>query len=319
MNQYPSANISNSKIIILGLTSIIMSLSLFMSAFAPFPLSLITSLKGRKSGYAIGGVLVLVTFVLSVVVLKNILGFAIFALAFLISILVSEINLNRVKPVKGIFFSGLALIFLFAGIGYSSLKSKNQTLDQFILSEIEKNKDVFEVQKKELEKAGSSKQAFEALSILNQPEVLKDMIIRQMPSYLIISSFVIIWLNLMLLFRSKRLFRIDIGATSFDLINIKLPDNLIWGVIVALVMALVGEKVDASLPLVGETLLKAFGVFYFFQGFGIYIQFLDYTRIRGFFRTFLVVFTTLTASYLLAGIGLFDMFFNFRKYFKNKE
>ncbi len=60
-------------------------------------------------------------------------------------------------------------------------------------------------------------------------------------------------------------------------------------------------------------------MFYFFQGFGLYISFLNFMGLGGFLRAVLVIATVITANEVLAIFGLFDMFVNFRKYMKRKD
>jgi uncharacterized membrane protein len=68
---------------------------------------------------------------------------------------------------------------------------------------------------------------------------------------------------------------------------------------------------------VGGNILYCLGVFYLFQGFGIYNDFLKYLRIRGFVKTLFIVFTLVMAFKFLAIIGMFDLWFDFRKYLTN--
>ena len=84
-------------------------------------------------------------------------------------------------------------------------------------------------------------------------------------------------------------------------------------------MTMWGEFLGEWGPVMGISLLKILGVFYFFQGFGIYVDFLDHVRIFGFLRSILVVLIVLTANQMLALVGLFDMFVNFRKFLKKKD
>ena len=64
---------------------------------------------------------------------------------------------------------------------------------------------------------------------------------------------------------------------------------------------------------IGLTGLSTLGVFYFFQGFGIYLAFLDSFKVTGFVRTLLVVATVMMANKMIAIIGLLDMFLDFKK------
>ena len=315
-----SIQLSNVRAILLGVTSLIMSLSIFMSAFAPYPLALVSSILGRKRGYGLCLVLLVISLVLSIVVFKSVFTFGIFCIVILVSIMTTEIIRLKIKPVKGIFISGLVLLFLSLTVGYAGLKSQDLSLKGYILQTIEENKEAFEQQKRELEKSAKTDEAFQSLSLLNQPEILADTIIKEIPTYFVGGAFLVIWLNLFLLIRSQRfLLRNRSSALSeFSLIYIKLPDHLIWIVIASLGMVLAGDQLSPLLPQIGSVIISALAVFYFFQGFGIYIHFLNYVNVKGIFRTLLIVFTILTANYILVLIGLFDMFINFRRFFIKK-
>ena len=67
--------------------------------------------------------------------------------------------------------------------------------------------------------------------------------------------------------------------------------------------------------MIGFTIIKCLGIFYFFQGFGVFSDLLSFLGIVGFFRTLMVVFVIFTGKYLIAAAGLFDNWFDFRKYF----
>lgn len=297
-----------------------MSLSVFMSAFSPYPLALVSSFVGRKKGLIFSFILLVISYFVSTVLFRSIFSFAVFALVTLVSFMISEIVRLKVSPVKGIFLCGLVLIGSISFTSYAALSFKDLTLKQFILNTIADNKEAFDLQKEQLMKSAKSDEAFQSLTLLDQPDIFADTIIKEAPVYLVAGSFMIIWFNLFLLIRSQRFLLKDktSAISEFSLLYIKLPDNLIWLVIVSLAMVLVGDQVSATLPIVGSVLVSALGVFYFFQGFGIYISFLNYVNVTGFFRTMLIVFTIVTANYILVLIGLFDMFFNFRRFFIKK-
>ena len=60
-------------------------------------------------------------------------------------------------------------------------------------------------------------------------------------------------------------------------------------------------------------------VFYFFQGFGVMSDLLTFLGIMGFFRSIMVMIVILMANYLIAAAGLFDNWFDFRKYFVKRK
>ena len=124
-----------------------------------------------------------------------------------------------------------------------------------------------------------------------------------------------------LLLKSHRLVSKDVLYSEKDMINFSLPEAFVVGVVISLMLQIFGEKFAWWLPVLGSAMLSFFGVFYLFIGFGIYSDFLDHYKIKGFFRTFLIVITFLTAPLLIvvALVGLFDTFINFRKFLKTNN
>jgi uncharacterized protein YybS (DUF2232 family) len=65
--------------------------------------------------------------------------------------------------------------------------------------------------------------------------------------------------------------------------------------------------------------LPVMGLFYFFQGFGLYYQFIHSIQINRFFRTLLLLLMVTAAYKFLAIIGFLDVWINFRKYLVKKK
>lgn len=304
---------------LLGITSIFMSLSVLLAPLAPYPLALVGSLSDRKTQGFIILSLIGLSFCICNFYFKTYETLILFIITSLISLIVSEILRRRVSPLKGIFFGGVIVIGISTLGAFSYLNSKNIELETYVLNSINDNKEAIDKQKDLLLKS-TEKEALEQVSLLDQPEVLAKQIVDAIPSYLVVGAFSVIWLNLFLLIRSQRvLFNNRTSALSeFSLVYIKLPDSLIWFVIISLLMALLGDKISPEVTSIGEVLVSALSVFYFFQGFGIFIHFLNYVNMRGFLRTMIIVITVFSASTILIFVGLFDMFINFRKYFVKK-
>ena len=78
---------------------------------------------------------------------------------------------------------------------------------------------------------------------------------------------------------------------------------------------------DYGLPagseVIGRNLLYCLGVFYLFQGFGVYNDFLKFLKIGGFIKTLFIAFTLILAAKFLAILGIFDLWFDFRRFFTN--
>ncbi len=310
------------RLVLLGLTSILLCVSFLMSIFTPFPIALAAILYGRKKGYGIGIAAWFVCLVLTSNVFGDLTLFAFYSMALFIAIAISEITLRKMPPLKGLFTFGGSIIGLAVILIGASITVGNINLKSALVEEINKSKKMLEVQKEKIQQSeNNSKEAFEVVALLSQPKLLADEILKQAPSYFFMGTFLILWANLFLLLRSNRILKkwTKSDVSEVDLLNIKIPDNFIFLVIAGLVLAVFGESLGTIYPVIGITILKCVGIFYFFQGFGIYLAFLDFVKFSGFFRTVLVMLTIFTASKLIALVGLFDMFVNFRRFFKKEN
>lgn len=294
-----------------------------MSIFTPFPIAFAAVIYGRNKGYGIGFVTWLISFVLSLTVFGDLTIFVAYTMALIVAVAISEIVQRGTPPVKGMVKFGSSLIFILSLFILVIVKGYNINIKANLVEQIKNNKEIFELQKEKIEKAqNDTKESFDIIALLSQPEVLAEEILKEAPSYFFIGIFLVIWANLFLLLRSNRMVQ-HFGPQKYtekDLLKIKVPDHFIWFVIIGFLFVLWGEGLGAIYPVIGMNILKCLGVFYFFQGFGIYLDFLDYARLKGFLRTVLVMLTILTAAQFIAVVGLFDMFVNFRRFFnKNKN
>jgi hypothetical protein len=195
------------------------------------------------------------------------------------------------------------------------------TPQQFILQQIEKSADKIAEQKKAVEMSGD-KDAIQVLQLLDRPELLAKEMMESFPSYFFMGVFIMLWFNMFLVLKSRRLLFSGTDY-SFDekcLLNFKVPFGFVLVLALGLVFALFAEKLG-PLPFetLGFTIIKCLGIFYFFQGFGVFSDMLNFLGVAGFFRTLLVMVTIFMASYLIAVAGLFDNWFDFRKYFVKRN
>ena len=309
---------SYKRLAALTLASLLMCLSFVMSFVASFPVALASLLFGRIKGYGAAIVAWILSFFISFFVLHDPFMFATYTGALIVTVLCSEIVLRNAPPMKGIVVGGIALIALFFGGVFATFSGKDVGVKEYLAREIESKKGQFEASlKKQVGEANED--AFQVLALLERPEVLAQKLLNEAPGYIAMGIFFILWANIFLLLKSKRNFLGDpLPYSDYDLINFKTPDQLIWAVIAALALAVFGDAIGPSYQVAGMTGLKVLGVFYFFQGFGLYISFLNYVGLGGFLRTVLVALTVLTAAQVLALLGLFDLFVNFRRFMKKK-
>ncbi len=308
------------RLSMMGFFSTLLCFSLFMTVFTPYPLGLASVLYGRVKG-AIATLIGIVTCFVSLKLWgQDFTVFFFYLVSVGISFGISEIIHRDINPMKGIVALGAVITFVVSGFIYLGTVNSSTTIKEELVIEFEKIQPIFEAQKKRMEAAGES-QPYEVEALLTQPKLLADYAIENGPSVFLMALFVTLWVNLFLLLKSNRMVK-KMSSKKYSeeyLLNFKMPDNAIWFVILFLALSIWGDQVTPWISIVALTCLKTLGVFYFFQGFGIYLAFLDLLKLTGFFRSLMVVTTVFIAGQVLAIIGLADMFVDFKKLMKRKE
>lgn len=294
-----------------------------LSVFAPVPLILAFLLYGRLTTLFLGGVCTGALWLVSAKFAIPLVIAGMYLIAFLYAILIAEVILRNINPVKGLIYSGIILVTIVGGaliayeqLGKVSIKAELQASVIKLLAMVkEQNKD-----NATLQSNGEEARAFQ--DFISKPEELANEIYGILPSIIFVFVFFGLWISLYMTLRNSVIWRYkNLYSYSLkDLINFRAPDFFVWPLILSLV-CVVGS--DYGLPkiaeVIGSNLLYCLGVFYLFQGFGVYNAFLKYLKIGGFLKTMFVVFTLVMAYKFLAILGMFDMWFDFRKFLTNKK
>ena len=311
-------NASVGKLVFLAIITVALCSFGPMTIFAPVPLAIAFLLYGRLMTFFLGVLSTALLWSLSV----SVKGFPFFItgmylVAFLYAVLVAEVILRNVNPVKGLTYAGLVLVILSGSllIGYDkvskkSLKAEVSNSVVSVMTELKKQK------KDTAEISAEEQRAFD--DFVNKPDLLTEKIYTSLPLIVFTVSFFGLWVALYVTLRNSIIWRYRVLYTYSlkDLTRFKTPEFFVWPLIVSLVL-LVGA--DYGLPagseVVGRNLLYCLGVFYLFQGFGVYNDFLKYLRIGGFIKTLFIAFTLILAYNFLAILGIFDLWFDFRRFF----
>jgi MFS family permease len=312
--------LTTSRLLLLGVSSVILCISFIMSVFAPFPLALAIILYGRVKGFLTGLAGMVLSFAFALFVYRDLTLFGFYACVFIFGLGIGEIILRGINPVKGLVTFGLGFILtLGAGFGWF-LQSQKLTVEQFILQQIEKSSDKIAEQKKIIEKS-SDKDSIQVLQLLDRPELLAKEFKESFPSYLFIGVFLMLWFNMFLALKSRRLLLSadDYPYSERNLLNFRVPFPFVIVLAMALALAVWGKEIGIGYESLGVTLIKCLGIFYFFQGFGVFSDLLTFLGVSGFFRTLLVMLVIFLANYLIAVAGLFDNWFDFRKYLVKRK
>lgn len=311
-------NATAGKLLFLAIISIALCSFGPLALFAPVPLTVAFLLYGRPLTFLLGAISTAVLWGISV----SVKGFppvfgGLYLAAFLYATCVAEIIFRNINPVRGLTFGGLFLVLLSASsiIAYDrispvTLKEEIHTQTAKLMTDIKKQ------QKATPGLTGEEAMEFE--NLVDHPEKLANEIYNSLPSLIFVFSFFGLWVTLFVTLRNSIIWRykIQYKFTSADLLRFKAPDYFVWPLIVSLVMVVGADYgLPAGVETIGMNLLYCLGVFYLFQGFGVYNDFLKFIRIGGFVKVLFLVFTLFMAFKFLALLGLFDLWFDFRKFF----
>ena len=298
-----------------------MCISFIMAVFAPFPLALGIIMYGRVKGYFIALMGLVLSFMFASAVYGDVTLFGFYACVVIFAVGIAEIVMRGFSPIKGMVTFGLAFVLMISGAFALMMNSLNTRPKQFIIDQIAKSSDKIAEQKKVVEQSGD-KDSIQVLQLLDRPDLLAEEMMDSFPSYFFMGVFLMLWFNMFLVLKSRRLLFSgnDYPYDEKSLLNFKVPFELVPVLVIGLVLAIWGDQFG-SLPYetIGFTLIKCLGIFYFFQGFGLLSDLLNFLGIVGFFRTLIVILTIFTGSYLVAVAGLFDNWFEFRKYFVKRK
>lgn len=313
--------LTTGRLLLLGVSSVILCLSFIMAIFAPFPLALAVILYGRVKGWLVGIGGLVASFLFASAVYGDLTLFGFYFCVLIFGAGIAEIVLRGISPVKGLVNLGLGFLLLSSGGLAYLMHAQNTTPKEFIIQQLEKSADKIAEQKKVLELSGD-KDSIQVLQLLDNPNLLAKEMMESFPSYVFIAVFLMLWFNMFMVLKSRRLLLSE-QVYPFDekrLLNFKVPFGFVLVLVLGLVMATWGSSLGSSdYEILGVTMIKCLGVFYFFQGFGVYSDLLNFLNIKGFLRTVLVMMTLFMANYLIAIAGLFDNWFDFRKYFVKRK
>lgn len=307
------------KLFFLGLIAVLFSYGP-LSLFAPVPLALGVLLYGRLKT-----VLMVLAFTAISVSLQYQfpqVGWLSISLGIsaLFAGLISEVILRRREPVKGLILTGTALVVGVVVILAAIVFASGIDLSNEVTTNVAKIFQTIREQNAETI-AGGGEDARVLSDFLNQPQAFANDILKWSFSFFFVGVHFTLWVGMFMLLRNSLVWRIR-HAYPFgvrDLVNYKVPDFFAWPLIAGLGLYIGADSIAPWAEVVGGNLLACLGVFFFFQGFGVFIDLLGYLGIFGFFRSLLVVSTVFLGWKVLVFAGLFDLWVDFRRFLKPKK
>ncbi|MBF0099838.1 MAG: YybS family protein [Desulfobacterales bacterium] len=147
----------------------------------------------------------------------------------------------------------------------------------------------------------------------NSLDEIAYVLIRILPGLLISGVLVTSWLNLIMaipLLKKWNLMLTHLGLSN----QWKAPDNLVWGVIVSGIVLLVIPNVSIKLFFLNVLIILM--TLFFFQGMAIVSFILNKYKLPNSIKAFCYTIIAIQQwmLFMVIGIGLFDIWFNFRKF-----
>lgn len=312
-------NSSVPKLLFLAIMSIALCSFGPLSLFASVPLSIAFLLYGRLVTFGVAAAAIGALWGVTVAV-KGFPAYVLemYVVALLYAVLVAEIVFRNIAPVKGFIYAGLILVVLSGSalIAYENLsplplKGVISSSVSQIMVQLKKQKAA------STDVTGEEERAFD--DFVNNPERLANDIYSSLPLIVFVVSYFGLWVSLYVTLRNSIVWRhkVRYDFSIHDLNYFKVPEFFVYPLIFSLALWLGAEYelLPKEMEIIGRNLLYCLGVFYLFQGFGVYNDFLKFLKIGGFIKTLFIAFTFLMASKFLAILGIFDYWFDFRKFF----
>ncbi len=305
-------------LILSGLMAFLLCSSGLFSILSPMPLVTAGIRYGKQMLYPLGVLTLIVTYFLFKGKDGSFFLIGMLCLYVVISFLICEIIDRKISPAKGMIGAGLLTLLISFGSIFAFLSDKGKTPKEFFVDKVVANQKSYSSMVGLFYEKDSLEYKSFVQKIEKEPGVFADEVIPVIPKVLIVLSFITVWINLCLGFKNRFL-RGSRREELEKLINFKVPDHFVWLFIAGLGFVVFGEYLGAVVPEVGSYILTVLSIFYFFQGFGIYVSFLDSLKVFGFFRMLLIVSTVYMAFQILILIGFTDLFVNFRRFFKKNN
>ena len=280
----------------------------FCSLFIPLP----TLYYRIKLGRTTGVIIPILGFIVMVVVLGSFTIDAVFfAGLLLVGFILGELMEFRFPIDKTVLYTcgavlmgAIAGLFIFSSVSGQKLYA---ILSQYVAQNLELSLALYQ-------SLGMSDENLRLIQ--GSLDKIQYVLVRIIPALTIASTLLVIWINILV---SKALLKGKYRLhPDYEKLNRwQAPDFLVWAVIGCGLLMLFPAS---AAKLLGINILLIAMTIYFFQGMGIVSFFFEKKKVPRFFKILLYSLIALQQLALIAviGIGLFDMWFNFRKLEKTK-
>ena len=297
-----------------------------MALFAPVPMTISQLIFGPWLSTLLT---IVVTGIGQAIIMKagaGSTGIYLLSSMFLVTICALTVSVQMKKNSRPIhiFMKSGAIIFTFLTLTLGGLNEVykaqggvsfvlNQSVSQVMNTVRENNKDILEK---------NTEEARVLQSFLKSQDDLVVEVMNHLPSILFVMSFMMTWISFYSVLRLTKIWRYNLYYPygTRELLGFKTPEYFVYPLIIGLGLFLAESfGVGKIFGVVGLNMLYMLGVFYLIQGFGIFYDFLTFVKIGGIFKSLTIFFTLTTGYKFLALLGIFDLWFNFRKFLIKKN
>ena len=296
-------------LLIFAVTSYLPILGFFCALFIPLPTLFYRSKLGRHTGVIVPAAAL---FVMAAVLGGIAVDLVFFLELLLLGFMLGEFLARDLSVEKTILYTCASVLLsgLLGLVFYSNVSNTGITVlvSEYIAQNLELTLALYK-------SMGVSEESL--VQLTNSLEQIQYVLVRIVPAMVIGSTLFVAWINLLLakgVFTAKGVFFPDFGALN----HWKAPDALIWLLIGCGGMLLIP---GSSLKMLGLNGLLVLLTVYFLQGIAVVSYYFEKKKFPRALRLFLYTLIALQQFILLLiiGLGLFDMWLNFRKLKTNKN
>jgi hypothetical protein len=240
--------------------------------------------------------------------------------ALIMANLITSFIYRKMSPAKVLLYSG-SIFLILTGLSFFAYQ-KTQTTS--IKENIEQVVIVWSesVKSKMIDQGGEKTRELE--DWLSKPKDLAHEIFTWLPTYFFIATFLSLWVGLFLTLRNSLIWRksVDYPFTLKDLLKFKTPEYLVYPLLLALGVFAAAQLEMIKHPMLDvsvRSFLSCLAVFYFFQGYGIFLELLAKLKVMGFMKSLMIAFTLILLWQAIVLIGVLDLWVDFRTKFNKLE
>ncbi|MCF8059669.1 MAG: YybS family protein [Bacteriovoracaceae bacterium] len=316
----PELNMS--KLAFLGLLAFLFASLEPFALFASIPFTISFLLYGKMKTFMMGIIGVALAILLVQVKVYQGSALGTFPLAVIYGYLISAGIMRKDHPAKAIFINGASIFAVMMTLILTFNFSLEEGVRGFLAPYVQKTATQYY---NSLEKAAGvpGEQLRQLKDVMENPSLVVDPIMNYGTGFIFVGVLLSFWVGTFVALRMAPLWKPfhDYEYDIKTLTGFQMPFQVVWPLIFGLVLA-VGHAygfVGDWAEVLGYNTLLILGIFYFFQGFGVFSELLTYWQFFGFLRSMVIFFAVIMAYQILALVGVLDTWVNFRRFFNKKN